>query len=93
MLNKILGGLWPVLSVIFFVWMNSEGILNLGGGEKDILFAVPLFIFSILYLCVYLICLRMKFVVIKAIIISSVCAFVVLMIISVIFAGVMGLKG
>jgi hypothetical protein len=44
----------PLLITVPFAWLTMEGYLNFGGGEKDIFLAVPLLLWSLVYLCCYL---------------------------------------
>lgn len=43
----------PLLLTASFAWLLSGG-LSLGGGEKDIFLALPLLLWSLLFLCSYL---------------------------------------
>lgn len=40
----------PLALSVLFAWASAEGHLNFGGGEKDILLAAPLFLWSLVYL-------------------------------------------
>lgn len=37
----IVGWLWPLPALPLFLWLTMEGVLNFGGGEKDILMVHP----------------------------------------------------
>lgn len=40
----------PLLMTPLFGYLLAEGVLNMGGGEKDLLFIIPYMIWSTLYL-------------------------------------------
>lgn len=45
----IVGWLWPLPALPLFLWLTMEGVLNFGGGEKDILMVIPATFYSLLY--------------------------------------------
>lgn len=47
---RVLLALAPLLLTILFTWLVAEGHLGFGGGEKEILLALPLAIWSLVYL-------------------------------------------
>lgn|GEM_PF-958522 len=51
---RLLVAVAPFLLTFLFAWLVS-GPLSLGGGEKDILLAIPLLLWSLLFLCCYLV--------------------------------------
>ena len=54
-LVKLFLGVAPLLFTVLFAWLVMDGHLNLSSGEKDIFLAVPLLIWSLVYLCCYLV--------------------------------------
>jgi hypothetical protein len=52
---KLLLAFVPLLLTVIFAWLVMDGYLNFGGGEKEIILAVPLLIWSLVYLCCYLV--------------------------------------
>lgn len=54
-LLKLLLAIIPLLLTVLLAWLTMEGHLNFGGGEKDIFLAVPLLLWSLVYLCCYLV--------------------------------------
>ena len=41
----------PLALTLLFAWLTMEGYFSFSSGEKDILIAVPLLIWSLVYLC------------------------------------------
>jgi hypothetical protein len=54
-LLKLFLALAPLLMTVLFAWLMMESYLNFGGGEKDNFLAVPLLLWSLVYLCCYLV--------------------------------------
>lgn len=54
-LMKLFWGVLPLLLSVVLVWLTMEGQLNFGGGEKDVFLAIPLLLWSLTYLCCYLV--------------------------------------
>lgn len=54
-LIRLLAGVAPLLLTALFAWLVMDSYLNFAGGEKDIFLAVPLLIWSLVYLCCYLV--------------------------------------
>ena len=48
-MRRVISLLWPFLLLPAFVFATAEGILNFGGGEKDIFLAIPLALLAVLY--------------------------------------------
>jgi len=46
---RLLTGALPLALTPVFVWLVAEGLLNFGGGEKDILLAVPWMLWSVIF--------------------------------------------
>lgn len=42
--------LLPLLLSLLFAWLTMEGRLNFGAGEKDVFLALPLLLWSLLFL-------------------------------------------
>lgn len=53
-LSKVFLALVPLLITVLLASLTMEGYLNFGGGEKDIFLAVPLLLWSLVYLCCFL---------------------------------------
>lgn len=53
-LARLLVAIVPLLLTFVFVWLIS-GPLSLGGGEKDLFLAVPLLLWSVLFLSAILV--------------------------------------
>ena len=53
-LLKLFLAIVPLLLTLLLAWLTMEGRLNFGGGEKDLFIAVPLLLWSLVYLCCYL---------------------------------------
>ena len=53
--GKLFWGVLPLLLSGVLVWLTMEGHLNFGGGEKDVLLAIPLLLWSLAYLSCYLV--------------------------------------
>ncbi len=92
-LNKFLGGFWPFVTPPVFFWMTAEGILNFGGGEKDILLIIPVTLFSFLYLVIYIFCMKLKVRVINGILLSSFLAFLLLLFLTLLYSQFSGYEG
>ena len=48
-------GIAPLLLTGLFGWLVAESYLNLGGGEKEIVLVIPLGVWSLAFLCCYLV--------------------------------------
>lgn len=53
LLLKFFVSVVPFLLTFIFTWLVMDGYLNFGGGEKDIFLAVPLLLWSLLFMCCY----------------------------------------
>ena len=49
-LLKSLLAVLPLLLTLLVAWLVMDGYLNFGGGEKDMFIAVPLLLWSLIYL-------------------------------------------
>jgi hypothetical protein len=54
-LLKSLLAVLPLLLTLLVAWLVMESHLTFGGGEKDVLIAVPLLLWSLIYLSCYLV--------------------------------------
>jgi len=43
----------PLVLALLLAWLLMEGPFSFGGGEKDVILAVPLLIWAIIFLCAY----------------------------------------
>lgn len=93
MVTKILGAIWPLVIFPFIIWLNLIGHLNFGAGDKDILLAVPMLIYSVVYVVCYFILIRRKQKTYFAVITSSLVSFMFLILITLIFSKFMGVGG
>jgi hypothetical protein len=57
-LAKFVVGLVPLALTLLGAALLMEGVLNLGGGEKDIFLAIPLLLWSLTFLVAYLVTAR-----------------------------------
>ena len=57
-LAKLAVGLVPLALTLLCTALLMEGVLNLGGGEKDIFLAIPLLVWSVTFLVSYLVTAR-----------------------------------
>ena len=48
-LARIAAALWPFAGLALFVWLAVTGQLDLGGGEKDLVWGIPLAAYCLLY--------------------------------------------
>ena len=53
MLYKLGIAIAPLLLACVSAWLLMEGVMSLGGGEKDIFLAIPLLFWSLVFLCSY----------------------------------------
>ena len=54
-IGRFLVAVTPLLLTFLFAWLTMEGHLNLGAGCKDIILAVPLLIWSLVFLACYIV--------------------------------------
>lgn len=52
-LLKLFIAVTPLLFTVLFAWLVMESHLNFGGGEKDIFLAVPLLLWSLVFMVGY----------------------------------------
>jgi len=57
-LAKLAVGLVPLALTVLCAALLMEGVLNLGGGEKDIFLAIPLLVWSAAFFVTYLVTAR-----------------------------------
>lgn len=90
---RILGAIWPIIIFPIIIALNIMGLLDFGAGEKDIVLAVPMLAFSLFYIVSYLIIIKKKQKTYVAVITSSLVSFFFLVLITLIFAKTMGVRG
>lgn len=61
----------PLLLTVLFERLVMEGHLSFGSGEKDLFFAIPLAVWSLVYLCCYLALWWRRFAIARSVVISS----------------------
>jgi hypothetical protein len=52
---RLLLAIAPLLLTVLFGWLVMDAYLNFGSGERDIFLIVPPLIWSLVYLCCYLV--------------------------------------
>lgn len=93
MTAKIIGAVWPLIIFPILLYLTARGSLDLGGGEKDIVIAVPMLGFILFYLISYIILIKKKKRTFIAVMLSSFVSFILLAVITLIFARFLGVKG
>ncbi len=88
----IIGWLWPLPALPLFLWLTMEGVLNFGGGEKDILMIVPATFYALLYWIALAVWRRRKVPPGRAILYALGTAVVAQLIIGLAFAAYLGVK-
>ena len=53
--RRLLLAVAPLLLSVLLAWLLMDGKLNLSGGEKDIVLVVPFLLWSLIFLCCFLI--------------------------------------
>jgi hypothetical protein len=89
---KLLLAFVPLLLTVLFAWFVMDGYLNFGGGEKEIILAVPLLIWSLVYLCCYLFLWWRRITLGRSVAVSSALATGLVVIAWVVLFGVLWLK-
>lgn len=92
MIAKIVGAIWPFMVFPVIITLNLLGYLDFGAGEKDIILAVPMLVFSLCYLFIYLFFVKRKKKTYAAVIYSSLISFFILFLISIMFSKLMGVR-
>ena len=93
MTAKIIGAIWPLIIFPILLFLTAEGLLDLGGGEKDIVIAIPMLGFTLFYLVSYIILIKKKKRVSIAVLLASTISFLLLVIITLTFAQFLGVRG
>ncbi len=93
MIAKVIGAVWPLVIFPILLYLTAQGILDLGGGEKDIVIAIPMLGFTLFYLISYIILIKKKKRTFIAVMLSSFISFILLAVITLIFAQFLGVKG
>ena len=70
-LLKLFLAVVPLLLTVLLAWLLMEGHLSFGGGEKDIFLAVPLLLWSLVYLCCYLVLWWRRSAIARSVVVSS----------------------
>jgi len=92
MITKVLGAIWPLIIFPLLIYLNLQGNIDFGGGEKDIVIAIPMLVFSLFYIVSYIFMLRRKKKIYIAVILCSLTSFLLLIIITLLFAQFLGVK-
>ena len=87
-LLKLFLAVAPLLFTVILTWLTMEGLLNFGSGEKDIFLAIPLLLWSLVYLCSYLCFWYRRASTSRTIAMSSVIATVVVVVVWAVLFGV-----
>ena len=82
----------PLLITVLLTWLTMEAYLNFGSGEKDIFLAVPLLLWSLVYLCCYLVLWWRRFSIARSVAASSVLATGVVAVAWVVLFGLVSFK-
>ena len=77
----------PLLITLLLAWLVMEDHLSLGGGEKDLILAVPLLFWSLIYLFCYAVLWLRRSAIRRAIAVSAGLATGVLAIASIVLLG------
>ena len=92
MTAKILGAVWPLIIFPIFIYLTIQGTFDLGGGEKDVVIAIPLLAFTLFYLISYVVCVKKKKRTFIAVMLSAGISLLLLFIITLLFAQLLGVK-
>jgi len=68
---RLFAAVAPLLLTVVLAWLVMEDYLCFGGGEKEIFLAVPLLMWSLVYLLCYLALWWRRFVIGRAVAVSS----------------------
>jgi hypothetical protein len=71
---RIVAAITPLLLTLLFAYATMEGYFNFGSGEKDVLIAVPLLLWSLVFLISFLVAWWRGLALGRAIVISAVIA-------------------
>jgi len=93
MAPRILGAIWPFIIFPVTIALNIMGYLDFGAGEKDIVLAIPMLAFSLLYIVSYIILIKKKQKTYVAVITSSLISFFLLVLITLLYSKFMGVRG
>ncbi|HSG30143.1 MAG TPA: hypothetical protein VLB82_01205 [Thermodesulfobacteriota bacterium] len=92
MTAKIIGAIWPLIVFPAVLFLTIQGTLDLGGGEKDIVIAIPMLAFTLIYLVSYVILTKKKKRTFIAVMLSAGISLVLLFVITLVFAQLLGVK-
>jgi len=93
MIAKVIGAVWPLVIFPILLYLTAQGTLDLGGGEKDIVIAIPMLVFTLFYLVSFIILIKKKKRTFIAVMLSSFISFILLAVITLVFAQFLGFKG
>jgi len=93
MIAKVIGAVWPLVIFPILLFFTIQGTLDIGGGEKDIVIAIPMLVFALFYLVSYMILIKKKKRVFIAVMLSSFISFLSLIIITLVFSQFLGVRG
>ncbi len=93
MIAKVIGAVWPLVIFPILLFLTAQGSIGFGGGEKDIVIAIPMLVFTLFYLISYIILIKKKKRTFIAVMLSSFISFILLAIITLVFAQFLGVKG
>ena len=86
MTAKIIGAIWPLIVFPAVLYLTIQGTIDLGGGEKDIVIAIPMLAFTLIYLVSYVILAKKKKRTFIAVMISAGISLVLLFVLTLGFA-------
>ncbi len=92
MTAKVIGALWPLIIFPAFLYLTVQGNIDLGGGEKDIVIAIPLLAFTLIYLVSYIFLIKKKKRTFIVVMLSAGISLLLLFIITLVFAQLLGVK-
>ncbi len=92
MTAKVIGAIWPLIIFPSVLYLTIQGQLDLGGGEKDVVIAIPMLAFTLFYLISYFILIKKKKRTYIAVILSAGIALLLLFVITIVFAQLLGVQ-
>ncbi|NIT13899.1 MAG: hypothetical protein GTN99_06580 [Candidatus Dadabacteria bacterium] len=92
MIAKVIGAIWPLIIFPVFIYLTAMGSFDLGGGEKDLVIAIPLLAFTLFYIVSYIILIKKKKRTFIAVMLSAGISLLLLFIITLVFAQLLGVK-
>jgi hypothetical protein len=92
MIAKVIGAVWPLVIFPILLYLTVQGTLDLGGGEKDIVIAIPMLVFTLFYIVSYIFLLKKKKRTFIALMLSAFISLLLLVVITLVFAQFLGVK-